>query len=153
MVDTSVNGTFFMTTAVLSTFRSQHRGTLVVVNSAARPDRRSGDGLQRHCQVGAGRSPQPPLPVDHIEKVAAAILSCIDRPRPRVSVGIVNPLILLGFRLLPTVFDALVTPLLHLASLGREPGEPSTGNVLAPRPEGEAEHGRWLRRFGLPKLT
>jgi NAD(P)-dependent dehydrogenase (short-subunit alcohol dehydrogenase family) len=99
-----------------------------------------------------GRSARPPLPVDPPEKVARAIVSCVDRRRARVSVGPANPLIVAGFRLLPRVYDALVTPLLHLASLTRRPGtEPSTGNVLAPHPAGEAEHGRWSSPLGVAR--
>jgi short-subunit dehydrogenase len=99
-----------------------------------------------------GRSARPPAPVDSPEKVARAILSCVDRGRARVSVGPANPLIVAGFRLLPRVYDALVTPLLHLASLSRKPAtQPSTGNVLQPRPEGESEHGRWPGRLGLAR--
>jgi short-subunit dehydrogenase len=99
-----------------------------------------------------GRSARPPLPVDPPEKVARAIVSCVDRRRARVSVGPANPLIVAGFRLLPRVYDALVTPLLHLASLTLRPGtEPSTGNVLAPHPAGEAEHGRWSSPLGVAR--
>jgi len=99
-----------------------------------------------------GRSARPPAPVDSPEKVARAIVSCVDRGRARVSVGPANPLIVAGFRLLPRVYDALVGPLLHVASLTRRPGtEPSTGNVLAPDPAGEAEHGPWPGPLGMPR--
>jgi len=101
-----------------------------------------------------GRSARPPAPVDSPEKVARAIVSCVDRRRARVSVGLANPLIVAGFRLLPRVYDALVTPLLHLASLTRHPAtEPSTGNVLAPQPVAEAEHGGWPGPLGLPSRS
>ncbi len=52
-----------------------------------------------------------------------------------------------GFRLLPAVFDVLVTPLMRLSGLGREEVANSPGNVLSPTPEGEAVHGRWSRRL------
>lgn len=99
-----------------------------------------------------GRSARPPMPVDSPEKVARAIVSCVDRGRARVSVGPANPVIVAGFRLLPKVYDALVGPLLHVASLTRRPGtQPSTGNVLAPNSAGEAEHGPWPGPLGLPR--
>jgi hypothetical protein len=61
-------------------------------------------------------------------------------------------LIVAGFRLLPKVYDALVTPLLHLASLTKQPATaPSTGNVLQPRAEAEAEHGPWAGPLGIGK--
>jgi short-subunit dehydrogenase len=94
-----------------------------------------------------GRSARPPLPVDPPDKVAQAILRCVDRPVPRVSVGLANPLIVLGFRFFPRLYDLLVTPLLHLISLTGQPSEPSTGNVFEPVPDAEAETGRWPGRW------
>ena len=94
-----------------------------------------------------GRSARPPIPVDPPDKVAQAILRCVDRPVPRVSVGLTNPVIVLGFRLFPRLYDLLVTPLLHLISLTGPPSEPSTGNVFQPMEGGEAETGRWPHRW------
>jgi NAD(P)-dependent dehydrogenase (short-subunit alcohol dehydrogenase family) len=190
VVDTAIQGTFFVARAALAVFRSQHRGHLVVVNSLlgsiAAPQmgayvvaKWGQAGLIRVLQLETrdereilvssvspggvntpiysqaanvtGRSAHPPLPVDSPEKVARAILSCVDRRRTRVSVGPANPLIVAGFRVLPKLYDALVTPLLHLASLTRQPPtEPSDGNVLQPQPGGEAEHGRWPGPLGVP---
>jgi short-subunit dehydrogenase len=191
VVDTAIQGTFFVARAALAAFRSQHQGHLVVVNSLlgaiAAPQmgayvvgKWGQAGMLRVLQLETrdepqilissvspggvntpiysqaanvtGRSARPPLPVDSPEKVAQAILSCVDRRRARVSVGPANPMIVAGFRLLPRVYDALVTPLLHLASLTRRPpSEPSTGNVLQPQPDGEAEHGRWSGPLGIPR--
>lgn len=94
-----------------------------------------------------GRSPRPPIPVDPPERIAAAVLRCVDKPSPRVSVGIANPVIVLGFRLFPRLYDALVSPLLHFGGLTSKPTEPSAGNVVEPTPEREAEHGPWNRRL------
>lgn len=94
-----------------------------------------------------GRSARPPVPVDQPDKVAQAVLRCVDRPVPRVSVGLANPVIVLGFRLFPRLYDLLVTPLLHLVSLTGQPTEPSTGNVFQPVEGGEAETDRWPHRW------
>lgn len=94
-----------------------------------------------------GRSPRPPIPVDPPEKVAAGVLRCVDKPASRVSVGMANPVIVAGFRLFPKLYDALVSPLLHLSGLTSKRSEPTNGNVLAATPEGEAEHGSWSRRL------
>ncbi len=190
VIDTAIEGTFFLARATLRVFREQHRGHLVVVNSLlgqiAAPQmgayvvaKWGQAGLLRVLQLETrdepqirvssvipggvntpiysqaanvtGRSTRPPIPVDPPEKVARAILRCVDAPRARVSVGLANPLIVFGFRVLPKVYDALVTPLLHLASLTRRPAEASSGNVLEPRPGGEAEHGPWASRWGVPR--
>ena len=67
-----------------------------------------------------GRVGRPPPPVDPPEKVARAVVRAIGRPRREVSVGLANGLTVTGFRLLPGVFDLLVTPLMRWG--GRSPG-------------------------------
>ena len=79
--------------------------------------------------------------------MARAILSALDRPRREISVGVANPVVILGFRALPAVFDALVLPLMRLGGLSRRPVEAHDGNVFAPRPAGDATHGRWGRHW------
>lgn len=78
-----------------------------------------------------GRVGQAPPPVDSPEKVARAIVRCADRPRRKVSVGLANPLIIAGFRLLPPVYDRLVTPLFKLFAQGQEIAT-HAGNVFTP---------------------
>lgn len=93
-----------------------------------------------------GRAPRPPWPVLDPAQVAEVICGLADRPRRHVSVpvGPTNPLIVAGFRLLAPVYDLLVGPLFSLAALTAQTTD-SPGNVQQPRPEGEAEHGRWPR--------
>jgi short-subunit dehydrogenase len=90
---------------------------------------------------------RPPPPVDPPEKVARAIVAAVGRQRRDRSVGIANELVVLGFRMLPAVYDALVTPLVKLAAHSRTPVEPWAGNVVEPQPAGEAEHGKWGRHW------
>lgn len=94
-----------------------------------------------------GREARPPIPVDPPEKIADAILRRVDRPRSRTSAGITNPLVRLGYRTLPWVYDAAVTPLLHVASLTKGTAPPTDGNVVEPAAGGEAEHGPWTYRW------
>lgn len=100
-----------------------------------------------------GRAPRAPIPIDPPEKVARAIVACVDKPKKRVSVGLTNPFIIFGFRAAPQVFDALVTPLLHFASLSK-PGstQPSEGNVFSPIDDGEAEHGPSPQKWNVRQL-
>ncbi len=86
---------------------------------------------------------RPPPPVDQPEKVAGAILRAADRPRRERSVGLANPFAVFGFRALPTVFDALVSPLMRVGGLSRYRIAPHAGNVMSPIPAGDAEHGPW----------
>ena len=85
-----------------------------------------------------GRYGRPPPPVVSPERVATKIVDLLDRPRPRKSVGIANPFMVFGFRVLPSVFDGLVGPLMRVAGLSREKVEPHAGNVLRPAPDGES---------------
>ncbi|HET8988714.1 MAG TPA: SDR family NAD(P)-dependent oxidoreductase [Humibacillus sp.] len=89
---------------------------------------------------------RPPPPISSPEQVAAAVVRSIESPRRERSVGPVNPLVVLGFRAIPAVFDSLVTPLMRRGGLSREPVEATPGNVLAPSPSGEMLHGGWTRR-------
>ncbi|HEU4512724.1 MAG TPA: SDR family NAD(P)-dependent oxidoreductase [Nocardioidaceae bacterium] len=96
-----------------------------------------------------GRTGQPPPPVDPPEKVAAAIVEALESPRREVSVGLANPLMVLAFRLLPAVFDGLVTPLMRRLGQSRGRVEAGPGNVLEPADEGYGVHGDWPSRFHL----
>ncbi len=92
-----------------------------------------------------GREGRPPPPVDPPEKVAEAIIRALHESRREISVGLANHVVVLGFRLLPAVYDALVSPLMKVAGLSRRPIDPHPGTVLAPAPEGDAVHGVWSR--------
>lgn len=103
--------------------------------------------IYRQAANITGRSVKPPIPVEQPEKVAEAVLGCLDRPRNRVSVGLTNHVMRFGFQAVPWLYDRMVGPLMRRLSLTGEPTGPSTGNVLAPVPEGEAVHGPWDRRW------
>lgn len=92
-----------------------------------------------------GREGRPPPPVDPPEKVARAVVRVLEHPRRDRSVGIANGIVVAGFRMLPAVFDLLVTPLMKAAALSRRPLRPHSGNVFAPQPRGDATHGVWGR--------
>lgn len=93
----------------------------------------------------ASREGRPPPPIDPPEKVARAIVKSLAAPRRERSVGIANPIVVLGFRLLPAVYDLAVGPLMKLGGLSRRPVADHPGSVLEAVPEGEAEHGFWGR--------
>jgi NAD(P)-dependent dehydrogenase (short-subunit alcohol dehydrogenase family) len=97
------------------------------------------------------REGRPPPPIDPPEKVARAIVKSLTKPRRERSVGLANTVVLLGFRLLPAVYDLAVGPLMKVGGLSRRPLADHTGSVLEPHPEGEAEHGFW-GRFGRRRL-
>lgn len=88
-----------------------------------------------------GQVGRPPPPVARPEKVAAVILSLLDRPRDRVHVGVANPLIVAGFAAFPRLYDAIVTPMFEVAATDvRDRVDPHPGNVFV-----SADAGNRLR--------
>ncbi|MDQ2758075.1 MAG: SDR family NAD(P)-dependent oxidoreductase [Actinomycetota bacterium] len=96
-----------------------------------------------YLQAGTyvGLHGRPPPPVVTPEHVARTIVHCLDHPQRDAGVGPANPLTVAGFRMLPGVFDLIVTPLMKLGGLGREAVDPTPGNVLAATPSGESTRG------------
>jgi NAD(P)-dependent dehydrogenase (short-subunit alcohol dehydrogenase family) len=90
-----------------------------------------------------GHTGHPPPPVYTPERVARAVVARVADPRRLKQSGILNPLVIAGFRLLPPVFDALVAPLLKTLAMSRDSVPPTTGNVFAPVPEKEAIRGKY----------
>lgn len=78
---------------------------------------------------------KPPPPAYGAERVAAAVVRLIDRPRRERAVGLFNPAISLGFRLFPAVYDRIVAPLVSRLALDDRPVPDHPGNVFEPRPE------------------
>ncbi|MFC4016585.1 SDR family NAD(P)-dependent oxidoreductase [Micromonospora sp. GCM10011542] len=91
-----------------------------------------------------GRIGRPPPPVAGPQRVARAIVDCVDRPRREVSVGRLNVVMRVGFTVLPGVYDVLVGPLMRLAGLSGRPVAAHDGSVFAPNPSGEALRGGHL---------
>jgi NAD(P)-dependent dehydrogenase (short-subunit alcohol dehydrogenase family) len=97
-----------------------------------------------YTQAGTwiGRSGRPPLPYS-AERVARAVVARLERPRRLAHAGLLNPVIIAGFRLLPGLYDALVGPVLRAVALSDDDVPPHPGNVFESRPEGNAVDGRW----------
>lgn len=90
----------------------------------------------------SGRRGQPPPPVDTVEKVARAAVHALDRPRREVSVGLANHLTVLGFRVMPALFDRLVTPLMGTFGLDPKPAEKTDGNLYESLDPPETSYGQ-----------
>jgi len=95
-----------------------------------------------------GHPGHPPPPVYSPERVAQQVVHALDHPQRDANVGIANPLMVLGFRVLPGVYDVLVGPLMRLLGQGRADVDANPGNVHAPVPELEGVRGRWPRIWG-----
>ena len=91
----------------------------------------------------AGSTGRPPPPVYSPQRVARVVVSTLDRPRRLVQAGPLNPLIRGAFRLVPGIYDVLVGPLVQRLAIAGDDVAPTTGNVFASRPEGNAPEGHW----------
>lgn len=91
----------------------------------------------------AGRGGFPPPPVVAPDRVAAAAVRALDRPRRHVEVGPANVVTRLGFRLFPWLFDRLVGPLVTVGVFRGPRTAAHPGNVLAPVPDRETPRAGW----------
>ncbi len=103
-----------------------------------------------YLQAGtyAGHHGMPPPPVVSPERVGRAIARRLDHPARDTDVGPANLLTVLGFHVLPGVFDLIVTPLMRAGGLQRTQAQETPGNVLEPTTAGESTHGPWDTVFG-----
>ena len=106
--------------------------------------------VYRQAGTYLGWHGRPPPPVDSPERVARAVVAAVERPRRETSVGLANPIAVLGFRVLPGVYDLLVTPLMRLGGISGDEAPASPGNVFEPQPAGNAVHGAWGRHWLRP---
>lgn len=90
-----------------------------------------------------GSTGRPPPPVYSPQRVGRRIVALLDRPRREVHAGFLNPVITAGFRLVPTVYDFLVGPLMQRLAIADDDVPPTTGNVFEPNPAGNATEGGW----------
>lgn len=96
----------------------------------------------------SGRGGNPPPPITSADRVAQRCVEAIDQPVRDRNVGVLNSVMVAGYRLMPPVFDLLVSPLLSTFGLGRTKVAPNPGNVLEPKSAGEAVEGRWPHFWG-----
>ena len=82
-----------------------------------------------------GHVGRPPPPVYSPQRVAGVVVRTIERPRDRVDAGWANPLLSLGFTVVPRLYDVLVGPLFALAATDDDLVAPHDGNVTAPSPQ------------------
>ena len=90
-----------------------------------------------------GSTGRPPPIVYSPERVARSVVARVRHPRRLAQAGLLNPVIIAGFRLFPAVFDAAVGRLFNALAIAHDSAAATDGNVFEPRAEAEATHGRW----------
>jgi NAD(P)-dependent dehydrogenase (short-subunit alcohol dehydrogenase family) len=107
-----------------------------------------------YTQAGnyGGRQGRPPPPVYSPERVARHVVHVVDHPQRDRSVGFANRLMVLGYRVLPSLYDVLAGPLMDSLAISKVEVPPGSGNVEEPHEDAEELHGRW-KRESLPGLA
>ena len=95
-----------------------------------------------------GHPGSPPPPVVSPERVARAVIRAAGEPSRDLAVGVLNAVLVAGFRTAPGLYDLLVSPMMRLLGQGRGSVESNPGNVFEPDPDREAVRGRWPRIWG-----
>ena len=97
----------------------------------------------RHAGNYTGRAIKPIPPVVDPERVVKAILSCAQRPRREVIVGLTGHLLRWAHTLTPGLYDLLVPYVFGRGAFLSEPADRGPGNVLEPMPEWNRLDGGW----------
>ena len=104
--------------------------------------------LFQHAANYSGREIVAMRPIYSPERVASAIVSCAERPRREVVVGLAPRLMTLFDRLFPGLFERLQPRLVLNDHLGRRGVAADAGNFVEPIPP-HAVHGGWRERRAL----
>jgi NAD(P)-dependent dehydrogenase (short-subunit alcohol dehydrogenase family) len=76
-------------------------------------------------------------------KVAEGILKCAQNPKREVTYGRVGRMLELLHSFAPPLYTRFAPNAFRAGNFADSPAEPTTGNVLAPAPQGEQVDGRW----------
>lgn len=96
--------------------------------------------IYRDAANYTGREVGPIRPAVSVDRVARAIVRCLQRPRAEVSVGLVAQLGTLGYRFAPALVEYLVGLRAERGHFRSGKSAPDSGNVIAPRTDGSGRH-------------
>lgn len=85
----------------------------------------------RKAAAYGDRRGSPPPPVIDPDTAARAVVGCLQKARRDKSVGILNPVLVTGFRVLPGLYDRWVIPLMSRNGLQSNDAQDDAGNVLS----------------------
>lgn len=91
----------------------------------------------------SGRAIRPLPPMFDPDEVAQGIVACAQSPKREVTFGRAGRMLELMYRLTPRLYCRISPSMFDRGSFTGRPAPPTTGNVLAPRPERHAVYGGW----------
>ncbi len=101
--------------------------------------------IYRHAANYVGRQIRPLPPVTAPERVVAAVVRAVDRPKAEIIVGRAHHLGAWAHRLTPRLYDRLVGPLVNQFALQSIPSPAHDGNVFTPDPASNALDDGWRK--------
>lgn len=93
-----------------------------------------------------GRATRAIPPVSDPERVARAIVGCLERPRKEVRIGTVGRLMAKGEVIAPPLYDRLVGPAFRMLGFTGADVAPHDGNVFEPSRDWKRVDGGWRNR-------
>jgi NAD(P)-dependent dehydrogenase (short-subunit alcohol dehydrogenase family) len=103
----------------------------------------------RHAANYSGRSVQAVPPIADPQRVVRAILRCVERPKPEITVGMAGHLLEWGHALTPPrLYNRIVPRVFDWTVFGSNGVEPTAGNLFAPMAELNRVDGGWRRTPG-----
>lgn len=101
--------------------------------------------IYRHAANYVGREIRPLPPVTAPERVVAAVVRAVDRPKAEIVVGRAHHLGAWAHRLTPRLYDRLVGPLVNQFALRNIPSPAHDGNVFTADPASNAVDDGWRK--------
>lgn len=101
--------------------------------------------IYRHAANYIGREIRPLPPVVSPERVARAVVGAVERPRRQIIVGRTHHAFSWAHRLVPSVYDRMVVPLIHAGVLRDTPAQVHDGNLYAPDASVDGTDDGWRR--------
>jgi short-subunit dehydrogenase len=99
----------------------------------------------RHAANHHGRETRAIPPVSDPDRVARAIVRCLERPRKEVRIGYVSRFFALGEKVLPPVYDRVVGPAFRFLGFRDEEVPVDAGNLFESQEEWNQVDGEWRR--------
>ncbi|MFJ3816570.1 SDR family NAD(P)-dependent oxidoreductase [Streptomyces sp. NPDC090056] len=101
--------------------------------------------IYRHAANYVGRRIRPLPPVTSPERVVAAVVRAIDRPRREIVVGRTQRVGVWAHRLVPGLYDRLIGPVVRAFAVRGAPVPPHDGTVFTPDPAPCSVDDGWRR--------
>lgn len=131
----------FAVRALSKSLRQELRGSGIAVCTVLPPS--TDTPLFDHSANFTGKRARPMEPVVSPERIAAAIVSCIKRPRAELLIGLTPRMVVGLHTLAPRLLERVMATNAELLHFTRQKQDATRGNLYAPVADGEGVSGGW----------